>query len=59
MFPANLLTGHLFEEDWGYLKKDTLQLIVSCGIGNWGPDLRVGSRSEIVEIIITFNETKL
>jgi hypothetical protein len=55
VFPANLFTDRLFEEDWGYLKKGTLQLIVSCGIGTWGPDLRIGSKSEIVEIIISFS----
>ncbi len=54
LFPANLLTGLLFEEDWGYLRKDSLQLIVTCGLGNWGPDMRIGSKSEIVEILINF-----
>lgn len=54
VFPANVITSLLFAEDWGYLRQDTLQLIVSCGIGTWGPDLRIGSYAEIVEAVISF-----
>lgn len=54
IFPANLITSRIFEEDWGYLKRETLQLIVTCGYGTWGPPLRIGNRPEIVNIDITF-----
>jgi len=53
-FPNNLVTGKIFEVDWGYLKKGTLQVIVSCGFGTWGPPIRIGSYSEIVDILIKF-----
>ncbi|WP_094607644.1 hypothetical protein SPSIL_022640 [Sporomusa silvacetica DSM 10669] len=53
-FPNNLITKRIYEQDWGYLKKDAYQLIVSCGYGTWGPPIRVGNRPEIVEINITF-----
>jgi len=53
-FPNNIVTGRIFEVDWGYLRKETLQVIVSCGFGTWGPPIRIGSYSEIVDIRITF-----
>jgi len=54
MFPNNLITRRIFEVDWGYLRKGSLQVIVSCGFGTWGPPIRVGNRPEIVDIRISF-----
>lgn len=54
-FPNNFITGHIFEQDWGYLRKANLQVIVSCGYGTWGPPIRIGSNSEIVTINLTFS----
>lgn len=54
IFPFNLLTGRIFETDWGYLRKGDFQLIVSCGFGTWGPPIRVGNVPEIVDIDIHF-----
>lgn len=56
--PGNLITDRLFENDWGYLKKGKLQSIVSSGYGFWGLPLRIGTRSEIVQINLTFNNAK-
>lgn len=53
-FPNNLITKRIYEQDWGYLKKDEYQLIVSCGYGTWGPPIRLGNQPEIVEINIKF-----
>lgn len=53
IYPGNFITEKLFENDWGYLKKEQLHSIVSCGYGFWGPPLRLGSRSEIVQIHLT------
>jgi predicted MPP superfamily phosphohydrolase len=50
--PANLVTGMLFENDGGYLKKENLHSFVSSGFGTWGPPLRIGSRSEVMVIKI-------
>jgi uncharacterized protein len=52
--PGNLITNRIFENDWGYLKKGQLQSIVSSGYGVWGLPLRIGTRSEIVKINVTF-----
>lgn len=54
VFPVNLITSRIFEKDWGYLRKGSLQLIVSCGYGTWGPPLRIGNTPEIVDIVIDF-----
>lgn len=54
-FPNNYITGKIFEIDWGYLKKGNLQVIVSSGYGTWGPPVRIGSHSEIVDIYLTFS----
>jgi predicted MPP superfamily phosphohydrolase len=54
MFPNNLITRRVYEVDWGYLRKGSLQVIVSCGFGTWGPPIRVGNRPEIVDIKIGF-----
>lgn len=54
--PAHLITGMLFENDWGYLRKGSLHSIVTSGFGFWGPPIRIGSRSEIVQIQVNFSE---
>lgn len=53
-FPGNL-TIHLFwENPCGYLKKGKMHNIVTSGIGVFGPDLRVGTKSEICRIKVEF-----
>lgn len=54
MAPNHLITRKMFELDWGYLKKEQLHAFVSSGFGFWGPPMRIGSRSEILQIDITF-----
>ncbi|RCX23730.1 hypothetical protein DFP94_1011332 [Fontibacillus phaseoli] len=54
VFPGNLITNALFENDWGYLKKGNMHSIVTSGFGFWGPPIRIGTRSEIVNIKVEF-----
>ncbi|WP_378952386.1 metallophosphoesterase [Pelosinus sp. sgz500959] len=54
LFPINLVTQKLFTIDWGYLRKKQYQIIVSSGYGTWGPPIRLGTVSEIVDIRIKF-----
>lgn len=56
MAPNHFITRRLFELDWGYLKKEQLHAFVSSGFGFWGPPLRIGSRSEVLEIIVKIEE---
>ncbi|SHI63447.1 hypothetical protein SAMN02745163_00529 [Clostridium cavendishii DSM 21758] len=48
--PFNLITKNIFEIDYGYKKKNNFNIVVSSGYGTWGPPIRIGSRSEIVNI---------
>lgn len=55
-FPGNLITNILYQDDYGYLKKDNFNLIVTSGYGTWGPPIRIGTNSEIVHINIKFKQ---
>lgn len=54
LFPNHLITGKIYEDDWGYLRKGSLQVIVSSGFGTWGPPVRTGNYPEIVDLTINF-----
>lgn len=54
LFPNSLITNKLYELDWGYLRKESMQVLVSCGIGTWGPPIRIGNHPEILNITIHF-----
>ncbi len=55
LFPANLLMELIYRINWGYKKCQGTHFFVTSGVGTWGPPVRVGSFSEIMEINITFN----
>ena len=52
VFPGGILTDLMYTVDYGYYRKDTQSphVIVSSGIGWWGPPMRVGTNSEIVSV---------
>ncbi len=54
MFPGNLLMSLLWENSCGYLQKDTMHNIVTSGAGVLGPNMRVGTASEICVVTVTF-----
>ena len=54
IFPGNLITDVIYENDWGYLRKNQMHTVVTSGYGFWGPPLRIGTRSEIVSIQLQF-----
>lgn len=54
MFPGNLTIKLMWENACGYLKKDDMHNIVTSGIGVWGPNMRVGTRSEVALINVSF-----
>ena len=56
LWPNNLITDRLFELDYGHLQKGDMHALVSSGFGFWGPPTRIGSRSEIWVVDITFKE---
>lgn len=53
-FPANFLCKLVWENPAGYLKKDNMQSIVTSGVGLFGPNMRVSTKSEVVHIQVHF-----
>jgi len=54
LFPFNFLTSLIYELSWGYKKKGNTHYYVSSGISGWGPPVRLGSRTELVNIVLNF-----
>ena len=54
-FPFNLITNRVYELSWGYKQKGATHYYVSCGVGTWGPPVRLGNRPEIVNIELEFS----
>jgi uncharacterized protein len=54
LWPFNYITGMIYEVSWGYKKKGNTNVYVSSGFGGWGPPIRSGSRTEIVNIDLNF-----
>lgn len=53
-FPGNLTIGLFWENACGYLEKDGMHNIVTSGVGVFGPNMRVGTKSEICVIDCEF-----
>jgi predicted MPP superfamily phosphohydrolase len=56
MWPLNYIVSAFFELGYGHMKKMNTHFIVSSGFGIWGPRVRIGSRSEVLIIDLTFKE---
>ncbi len=56
LWPLNHLLKKIYELPWGYKIKGKTHYYVSCGVGGWGPPVRLGSLPEIVNIKINFAE---
>lgn len=54
LFPGNLVTSLMWENSYGYLKKDGMHTIVTSGVGLFGPCMRVGTIAEICPVRIRF-----
>lgn len=50
MFPGNLAIRLLWENACGHIEVGKMHSVVTSGVGIWGPDMRVGTKSEIVRI---------
>ncbi|GKX65380.1 phosphohydrolase [Clostridium sp. TW13] len=50
IFPGNIIIKKVFEDPYGYLKKNDFNLVVTSGYGTWGPPIRIGTQGEIVNI---------
>ena len=55
IFPFNILTRIIFEVSHGYKQKGNTHVFVSSGVGLSGPQYRIGTKSEIVVLDVTFD----
>ena len=55
LFPLNYITEMIYELSWGYKKMNNTHFFVTCGAQGWGPQVKTGSQSEIMEVIVNFN----
>jgi predicted MPP superfamily phosphohydrolase len=58
LWPYPLVLRILFECSYGYYRKGGSQFYVSSGIGVAGPPFRIGTRSELVVLHITFDKAE-
>lgn len=56
VFPFNFLTKLMFEVSYGYKKKGNTNVYVSSGLGLSGPQYRIGTKSEIAVLDVTFTK---
>jgi len=56
LFPVNLITKMVYANDYGYQKFGDMHMIVTSGVGFWGPPLRIGTDAEIAVIDIKFGD---
>ncbi|MDM7925111.1 MAG: metallophosphoesterase [bacterium] len=54
LFPFNYITDRVYELSYGYLRKGNTHVVVSCGVGTWGPPVRTAGRTEVVGIRVRF-----
>jgi len=55
IFPFNFFVRLQYKNIYGLYEKLKSKLYVSSGSGCWGPNMRLGTRNEIVDIVITKN----
>ena len=49
-WPNGYITQALFLNDWGLKKFEDMYSLVTCGYGNWGANMRMGSQVELVVV---------
>lgn len=59
IWPFTLLIHSYWENPCGLLEKNGMTSIVTSGAGVWGPNMRVGTQNEVVEIHLAFSGDKL
>lgn len=55
IFPFNIIVRMMFEVSSGYKQKENTHVFVSSGLGLSGPQYRIGTKSEVVVLDVTFN----
>ena len=53
-FPLTIGTTIIWDNNYGYKKYNNMNSIVTSGVGVYGPNMRVGTDSEVVIINASF-----
>jgi predicted MPP superfamily phosphohydrolase len=56
LWPLNHIVDRIYELGHGYLKKENTHVVVTSGLGLWGPQFRIGTQSELIILNIHFKE---
>lgn len=56
IWPVSLIVKRMYELSYGYQKRSDTHFYVSSGLALWGPPYRIGTRSEIVLLTLTFRK---
>jgi predicted MPP superfamily phosphohydrolase len=58
LWPGNLIVKNMYPSAYGYYRENSNspQMIVTSGVGTWGPPLRVASDNEIAVIDVKFKK---
>lgn len=54
LWPVNYIVKKIYEIPWGFKFIGNTYYYVSCGVGGWGPPVRIGSLPEIINIKLYF-----
>ena len=54
LFPGNLFMALIWDNPCGCEQVGQMYSVVTSGLGVWGPDMRVGTRSEVVCVAVHF-----
>jgi predicted MPP superfamily phosphohydrolase len=52
LFPVNFIEKFIYPISWGLWQEGDYNLLITCGVGTWGPPMRTNSYSEIMVIDI-------
>lgn len=55
LWPFNYITEAIYEVSWGHKQVGQTHVVVSSGVGTWGPPVRIGNHPEIVHLLLTFD----
>lgn len=58
IWPLNYITAKVFKLSRGHKKIGNTHIVVSSGAGTWGPRIRIGTRPEIISILLRFTQNQ-
>lgn len=57
LFPLNIIMKLMWKNGNGYKKYNNMNSVVTSGVGLYGPNMRIGTKAEVVTINVHFNKS--